>query len=86
MDQPRQGYTCAWEHNRCDVVPALYSSGTWDCIHAWTLGPVELLSAVLALTTGLWVYALAAKEKLSSPALILNGALYLLFIVVVLRG
>jgi cation:H+ antiporter len=52
----------------------------------WTLGPVELLSAVLALTAGLWVYVLAAKEKLTAPALILNGVLYLLFLSVVLWG
>jgi Ca2+/Na+ antiporter len=53
---------------------------------AWTLGPVELFSAALALTGGLWVYVLAAKEKLTAPALIFNGVLYLLFIAVVLRG
>jgi cation:H+ antiporter len=53
---------------------------------AWTLGPVELFSAVLALIAALWVYVLAAKEKLIAPALIFNGIIYLLFIVVVLRG
>jgi hypothetical protein len=53
---------------------------------AWTLGPVELFSAALALTAGLWVYVLAAKEKLTAPALFLNGVFYLLFIAVVLRG
>ena len=53
---------------------------------AWTLGPVELFSAALALIAALWVYVLAAKEKLTAPALIFNGILYLLFIAVVLRG
>jgi cation:H+ antiporter len=53
---------------------------------SWTLGPFELFSALLALTAGLWVYVLAAKEKLTAPALFLNGVFYLLFIAVVLRG
>jgi len=59
---------------------------SWIAFTAWTLGPVELLSAVFALTAGLWVYVLAAKEKLTALALFFNGILYLLFIVVVLRG
>ena len=53
---------------------------------AWVLGPVELLSAVLALTAALWVYVLAAKAKLVAPALIVNGVLYLLFLSIALRG
>ncbi len=53
---------------------------------AWTLGPVELFSAALGLRAALWVYMLAAKEKLSAHALIFNGIFYLLFIAVVLRG
>jgi cation:H+ antiporter len=52
----------------------------------WTLGPVELLSAALALAAGLWIYVLAAKSKLTAPALIFNGTLYLLFLSIVLRG
>ena len=39
---------------------------------AWTLGPVELVSAALALTAGLWIYVLAAKAKLTAQALIFN--------------
>jgi cation:H+ antiporter len=52
----------------------------------WTLGPIELFSAALALTAGLWVYVLVAKAKLTAPALILNGILYFLFLSIVLRG
>jgi cation:H+ antiporter len=53
---------------------------------SWVLGPIELLSAVIALTAGLWVCVLAAKAKLTAPVLIFNGVLYLLFLSVVLRG
>lgn len=52
----------------------------------WTFGQIELFSAALALTAGLWVYVLVAKAKLTAPALIFNGALYLLFISIVLMG
>ncbi|MGZ4927197.1 MAG: sodium:calcium antiporter [Halobacteriota archaeon] len=53
---------------------------------AWTLGPIELLSAALTLIAGIWTYVLAAKEKLTAPALFFNGFLYLLFLSIVLRG
>lgn len=51
---------------------------------AWTLGPVELVSAALVLTAGLWIYVLAAKAKLTAQPLIFNGFLYLLFLSIVL--
>jgi hypothetical protein len=57
-----------------------------DAFTAQTLGPVELLSAALALTAGLWIYILAAKAKLTAQALIFSGVLYLLFLSIVLRG
>jgi hypothetical protein len=53
---------------------------------AWALGPIEFVSAVLALIAGLWVYLLAAKAKLTALALIFNGVLYLLFLSIVLWG
>jgi cation:H+ antiporter len=53
---------------------------------AWTLGPVELLSAALALTAGLWIYILAAKARLTAPALLFNGILYLVFLSIALWG
>ncbi len=52
----------------------------------WALGSIELLSAVLVLTAGLWVYVLSAKAKLVAPALIVNGVLYVLFLSIALRG
>jgi cation:H+ antiporter len=53
---------------------------------AWMLSPIELTSAVLALTAGLWVCVLAARAKLTAQALIFNGVLYLLFLSLVLLG
>jgi cation:H+ antiporter len=53
---------------------------------SWVLGPIELISAIIALTAGLWVCVLATRAKLTAPALIFNGVLYLLFLAVVLRG
>jgi hypothetical protein len=53
---------------------------------AWTLGPVELLSAALALTAGLWIYILAAKARLTALALMFNGILYIVFLSIALWG
>jgi cation:H+ antiporter len=53
---------------------------------SWVLGPIELISALFALTAGLWVCVLAARAKLTAQALLFNGVLYLLFLFVVLRG
>jgi len=74
------------EHNGGNGVPELYSGGVRDCIHRMDAWAIELFSAAIALTAGLWVYALAVKEKLTAPALILNGLLYVLFLSVVLLG
>jgi len=52
---------------------------------SWVLGPIELVSALFALTAGIWVCVLAARAKLTAPALIFNGILYLLFLSIVLR-
>jgi len=75
-----------WEHNGGNGFPELYSSGIWRGVHVVGAWAIELLSAVLALTAGLWVCVLAAKAKLTAPVLIFNGVLYLLFLSVVLRG
>ena len=53
---------------------------------SWALGPIELISAVLALTAALWVCVLVTRSKLTAPALIFNGLLYVLFLWIVLRG
>jgi hypothetical protein len=50
------------------------------------LGPIELISALFALTAGLWVCVLAARAKLTAPTPFFNGVLYLLFLSIVLRG
>lgn len=52
---------------------------------AWTLAPVELLSAVFAGAAGFWVYVLSVKNRLSTAALLFNGALYPLFLVIALH-
>jgi len=50
----------------------------------WTLAPIELISALLAIAAGFWVYLLSVKNRFSAAALLVNGALYLLYLLVVL--
>ncbi len=49
----------------------------------WILEPIPLISAFLALAAGLWIYILAWKNRLTALSLVLNGALYFLFLSIV---
>jgi cation:H+ antiporter len=52
---------------------------------SWTLDPLNVLSAVLALTGGAYLYLLVRrKEPIESEYLFVGGALYAVFLVVAL--
>ena len=51
----------------------------------WILQPIPLVSALLAVIAGLWVYLLSLKNRLTASSLFFNGMLYLAFLLIALR-
>ncbi|MGZ4932630.1 MAG: sodium:calcium antiporter, partial [Halobacteriota archaeon] len=50
----------------------------------WTLELLPFISALLALTAGLWTLALALTHRLTARSLLFNGVLYVVFLSIVL--
>jgi len=53
----------------------------------WTTNLTVTASSIITLLAGSWLYLLVAKKiKITPPLLILNGILYILFVIIVLAS